>query len=439
MSAILTTKFRNQTARSFINSMAGANNFLYMFEGQTLPWPNDSNPPDPTESVAGYKTIWDNMLAAKLVTINNLSLVIPNQLWQENTVYTGYTDTNTMLFSGTSPFFIVTSNNEIYKCISNNNGSTTTTAPVGQGSSSNNYIQTTSDGYLWKYMLNVQPNDPFLNTFWAPVPAIAPNGSTQATIEASAVSGSIDFYHVETGGQNYNNGGQQFILTITGDGTGANAYAVVSGGVIQSVVPVNRGQGYSFATVSVSDPTGTGGTISPIMSPQGGHGSDASTELGATAVMVSISASNTEAGFFTISNQFRQNGLLLNPLTFGTNTISTNTLVKTAETVVVTGGIGSYVANEVVFQGAGINTSTFSGNVIDFDPVVGVLRMNETVGTPAIGSLLYGISSGSQRFITNVTNPDLQRYTGDILTIDNEIPISRTSLETDRFQFAFAF
>lgn len=439
MTAILTTNFPNQVARGFITTMAGANNFLYMFEGQSLPWPDDNNPPAPVEGVLAYKTIWDNMLAAKLVTVANMSLVVNNQQWAPGTVYNSYSDRSATLFTDTIPFYVVTSNNEIYKCLSNNHGALTTIAPVGQGTLSNNYIQVTNDGYVWKYMLNVQPNDPFFNTFWVPIPSIAPVGSTQATIETAAVPGSIDVFRVENPGQNYANGGQQFIVNIIGDGTGANAYANVFNGQIQNIVPVNRGQGYSFATVVLTDSIGTGAIIRPVIPPQGGHGSDASTELGATTVMISIAASNTEAGFFTISNQFRQNGLLLNPLLFGSDQVSTNALVKTAETVTVTGGIGSYVVNESVFQGTGINTSTFSGNVIDFDPILGVLRMNTVVGLPQIGEILYGLASGAQRYITNVITPDLERYTGNILSIDNEIPISRTSLETDRFQYALSF
>jgi len=439
MSAILTRNLPNQVARSFIATMAGANNFLYMFEGQQLPWPDDDNPPVPLDSVFSYKTVWDNILAAKLITVHNMSLVIENVPWTSGTIYNAYSDTNSTLFSDVRDFFVTTSNNEIYKCLSNNNGIIATSQPSGTGTIANNYVQTTNDGYIWKYMLNIQPNDPFRNTFWVPIPAIAPVGSTQATIEAAAISGSIDVIKVTNGGQNYINGGQQFIVNIVGDGVNANAYANVVNGIVQNVIPVNKGQGYSFATVTFTDLAGSGATAQAIMPPFGGHGSDASTELCATTVMISISASNTESGFFTTSNEFRQNGLLLNPTMLGSNTVSSNAIVKTAETVTVTGGIGSYVTDESVFQGTSINSSTFSGAVIDFDPILGVLRLNNIVGVPQIGSILYGVSSGTQRFITNITPPDLQKYTGVILSIDNEIPIARTALETDMFQYAISF
>ncbi len=439
MSAILTTNLLTQVAKSFLHSMAGANNFLYLFEGQSLPWPNDNIPPFPTESVFSYKTVWDNMLAAKLITVNNLSLVIKNETWQPGTVYNAYDDMSGTLFTDNKDFYVVTPNNEIYKCLSNNNSQASVISPIGTGNQSNNYIQTTDDGYMWKYMLNVQPNDPFVNSFWVPIPELAPPGSTQETIQTAAVAGSIDVIKVLDGGHNYANGGQQYIVTITGDGVGANAYANVQNGIVQNIVPVNRGQGYNFAQVTFSDPNGTGASARAIMPPTGGHGSDASSELGTKTVMISVAAANTESGYFTISNQFRQNGLVLNPLQFGANTVSSNVLVKVAETLTVTGGIGSYVVNETIFQGSSVGTSTFSGTVIDFDPVLSVLRLNNQVGSPQIGQILYGLSSGAQRYITNVLPPDIQRYTGKILTIDNEIPISRTGSETDRFQFAIQF
>lgn len=435
MTAILPNNLANIVARSFISQMAGANNFLYMFEGQNLPWPDDSLPPTPTDAIISFKTIWDNMLAAKLITVNNLSLVVENNTWSTGTIYQAYTDQ----FTNAGNFYVITSNNEVYKCLSNNNGGAASIQPIGTGTSSNNYTQTSNDGYIWKYMLNVQVNDPFFNNFWIPIPEIAPVGSLQATIENSAVPGSIDIINVTSGGSNYVNGGQQYIINITGDGVNANAYANVVGGVVQNIVPINRGLGYSFANITFNDPQGNGAKAAAVMPPPNGHGSDASTELGATTVMISISVTGSESGYFTTSNQFRQNGLLLNPLQFSSNTISSNALIKTAQTINVTGGIGTYNTNETVFQGTSINSSTFSGSVIDFDPILGILRLNNIIGIAAIGSILYGLSSGAQRYITNIIFPDVQRYTGKILSIDNEVPIQRNTLETDQFQFAISF
>lgn len=54
-------------------------------------------------------------------------------------------------------------------------------------------------------------------------------------------------------------------LTISGDGTGAKARAVIVNGTINSVILDDPGEGYSFATVTISGGGGYGAVLSPIL------------------------------------------------------------------------------------------------------------------------------------------------------------------------------
>ena len=54
-------------------------------------------------------------------------------------------------------------------------------------------------------------------------------------------------------------------VTITGDGTGATAYAKLFGGRVASIVMTNKGVNYTRATVSISGDTGTGVNVTPIL------------------------------------------------------------------------------------------------------------------------------------------------------------------------------
>jgi hypothetical protein len=54
-------------------------------------------------------------------------------------------------------------------------------------------------------------------------------------------------------------------ISITGDGVGATAHAVIVNGSINSIVLDNPGEGYSFATVTVSGGGGYGATLVPIL------------------------------------------------------------------------------------------------------------------------------------------------------------------------------
>lgn len=55
-------------------------------------------------------------------------------------------------------------------------------------------------------------------------------------------------------------------ITITGDGTGATAKAVVVNGKIVSIEIINRGSDYTAAVISIKDPTGVGAIAVPILS-----------------------------------------------------------------------------------------------------------------------------------------------------------------------------
>jgi hypothetical protein len=54
-------------------------------------------------------------------------------------------------------------------------------------------------------------------------------------------------------------------VTITGDGSGATAYAKVINGRIQSIVITNRGTDYTRATVTISDETGYGAAVVAVI------------------------------------------------------------------------------------------------------------------------------------------------------------------------------
>jgi hypothetical protein len=55
------------------------------------------------------------------------------------------------------------------------------------------------------------------------------------------------------------------LITITGDGTGAIAQAVVVNGRIQQINILNRGTDYTRATISITDETGYGATATAVV------------------------------------------------------------------------------------------------------------------------------------------------------------------------------
>ena len=110
-------------------------------------------------------------------------------------------------------------------------------------------------------------------------------------------------------------------VVISGDGQGANARATVnSSGAINAVTVVAGGNNYSNATITViangsqaNSYNPTTATLTPVIGPAGGHGSDAVKELGGVYVMTNARLEYSESNNFTTTNDFRKVGLLAQP------------------------------------------------------------------------------------------------------------------------------
>jgi hypothetical protein len=148
----------------------------YVFVGNHLPYANESSPNPIVDSVNDEKLAWENMIAAKKITGNDVELVIPKLSWTANTKYKQYDDLIDLddLLTGNNslnvkPMYVFTSQRNVYKCLSNNSSANSTVEPTGDYTSSNGNIAT-SDGYIWKYMFNVKPSNKFLASDWIPAP-----------------------------------------------------------------------------------------------------------------------------------------------------------------------------------------------------------------------------------------------------------------------------
>lgn len=184
----------------------------YIFIGNHTPYANESSPPDITETISSEKSVWDKMFAAKRVTANDVELVIPRVNWTANTKYRQYDDTITLsdLITGNTTqnlkaFYIITSDRNVYKCLSNNFSANSTVEPTGDYSTSNGAIST-ADGYIWKYMFNVKSSNKFLNANWIPTPTRSAAASTLTDYnlnDSGVVEGELTTVVISTGGSGY--------------------------------------------------------------------------------------------------------------------------------------------------------------------------------------------------------------------------------------------
>jgi len=261
--------------------------------------------------------------------------------------------------------------------------------------------------------------------------------SNQANIELLAIPGTVDAIKMTNRGSGYTSGAA--IITIDGDGTGAAAEATVVGGVITKITMTNYGSGYTKAFVTINAPNeedGVQATARTIVSPPRGHSSNSIIELYAKDISLYSAISNEKNQGFTVSNDYRQLGILKNPQSFSATTRFNNTVgsacysVAVNYTGVTTIDIDSLVLDSndhefrVVAVTLGVNKATLLLQSLDNEPIV------------AGQNLFY---DGDTMTVTNVTAPSVNKYSGSLIFIDNRNAFLPSSEETVSIKTAIRF
>jgi hypothetical protein len=440
MTAIVTQNFRYSLANDFLNSFASDTISYYVFIGKILPWADESNPDTGNTAIVTQRDAWHCMTSAKRVRGDSARLVLPRVNWQANVTYTAYDDASANYFSSNTRY-VVTANNECYKCIENANNTNSTVEP--SGTNNNNGFIKTPDGYTWKYMFPVDKleND---NLFYTndlfPVPRV----SVPTT---DIVPGTIDRVVVTGSGFGYNgaNAGIDLaIVTITGDGAGAQAVANVGlTGNISSVKIISAGSGYTYANVTFSG--GTGATARAVLSPKDGHAANPAEELNTKQVLLAARIGKndaTEGGTFSIQNDFRQFGLLKNPYKYGTTTIAnSNSVSQTINVTIVADANPNFSIDDFVFQIDSGGNTVFSGYVVDIGSVANtsVIKITQARGVPQTGDLMFNTNAATSKRVQSFENPPLEKYSGQVLYYENVMKTQRNANQAETFKILFDF
>ena len=431
---------------------------IYCFLSWIDPWTNDTSPPIPTQDQAYIKNVFKNMFVAKKINASNISPVTQRVDWISGTTYDYYEDTIDMFQRDSSgflilKFYIKNRYDQVFKCLWNNNGGVSTDEPFFQPGSynTNNVFVSGIDGYKWKYMytIDVGSKTKFMDSSWMPV--LQSHHVPNPLVTAG--KGSIDVINVTNSGSGYDAINYPVTVTITGDGSGATANAVVSGGHVTDVTVYNSGSNYTYANVSISSPGTTGGqTATAIVkpSPIGGHGYDPISELGCNHVMYSIefNAAETLNGIDYIPTDisYHQIGLLVNP-TDANNypNPATTSIYDLTTQFTVASGFGSFVSDEIIQQidpnpsSATYNQVVFSATVLSFNTSTNVVKLINTNGTPLYSSSVTGLTSGCSRTLLGVTTPTFVNFSGYISYIENRSAVQRSSDGIEQFKFVLGY
>jgi hypothetical protein len=349
-------------------------------------------------------------------------------------------------------FYVRNSYDQVFVCLANNNGAMSTVAPqisLGGQLPSNPYI-ITSDGYLWKYLytMSAGAKQLFFTNEYMPV-------SEDITVQEAAVSGRLDIILIKNGGKGYNGNVASFnapILTVTGDGTGANLTAQVdANGTIYGINVLNGGEGYTVATITANVGANGSGTANlvAVIGPSGGWGSNAALELGATNIMVSVTLDDTENG--TIPTQdyldenftYRQVALIDSPTFTANGAVPTGTNYDLT-TVILCNTQYPFAMDDIVYQtSTNLNTyganNTFQGTVVWFDATTNELHLNNISGTFNPNLNLYDANNSFTATAFSITEPAVDIFSGSVDFVENRAAVTRAPFQTENIKIILEF
>jgi hypothetical protein len=251
--------------------------------------------------------------------------------------------------------------------------------------------------------------------------------SLQANNEILTVAGAINAIKIISGGFGYGVAN----VEIQGDGTGATATATLDGatGKITKINITNPGQNYTFANAIVTG-NGNGARLRVIMSPFNGHGKNAPDELFARTLMFYSNVSSDLNQGVEVDNDYRQLGIIKNPRAYAVDTRFQGIL-----------GSACFIV------GASVNTTAFPGDtdvivnrVIDGDTFE---RRYRVVASSSSGALLQSLDNdvpgindifqneaGQTFTASSIGNPTVDKYSGQMMFIDNKAGFTPTENET---------
>lgn len=445
MPAIITKDLKLRNSNNFSESFTEVSrDNLYVALGRQQSWTNESIPETPLDTPKYRLGLYDDFIGIKKLQFADVVPVVPRINWTTGVVYTQYDDEKEVV-GGVNPntgksysFYVMTNDYNVYKCISNNNGVASTVQPSGTNVTD---VITLPDGYVWKYMYTVSTYDSinYLSVDWLPVRTLkTDNGSNQWNVQQNAVDGSIYNIIVTDIGSGYAQGDIPTVV-ITGDGTGASGTANVDvNGNITSITVTNPGSGYTYATVTIDDTgvthTGNDALARAVISPIGGHGSNAESELGASHRMIKIEFNGDEGGNLPLGVDYRQITLLMNPK------ITTQGKYLSLSNV-----NGIFAAGDVITESGGAQGTVVEFNYYDNElivlPTSGTFGNTNTVdngngSTATIASIRTDNVPATATFIQPA---ELIKGSGEIIYINNRTKITRFTEQDERIRLVVTF
>lgn len=391
------------------------------------------------ETLADERTIRNQLHSLKI--LSKTSMVVPTVEWQSNDTYVAFDDKNNDLTN----FYVVNSERDVFVVVQvskNTDGTSNPSTVEPTRALANNSAQTfkTTDGYHWKHVhsINTGVYGDFKNLTHLPINKLEltnptlPEDIISTNLQDSAIAGQIIGIAIDSGGTGYSTVPS---ITIDGNGNGLASFsATINNGSITKVEidsddagNLLHGAGYDYARVTVD---AGDAVLRPIIGPKNGMTADPRDTLFAKSVSMKVDFDNNELTTILAENDFRtvvimknvkkynsdsdfagNTGNALNSFTLG-SILPGSTFIE--DEILTVAGSGQ---SAKVFHWDGANTLYYYQN-------------DSTGYGDFTNGLSFTVASGGAT-ITAMNDPDINRYSGEILYINNFAEVARDANQTE--------
>ena len=356
------------------------------------------------------------------------------------------------------------------------------------------------DGYLWKYLYSVSPSDviKFDSTEYIPVPNNW-ESSTDAQITAVRQNGDCTLNDNQIKKVYVKNRGSGYTLPtgqsckILGDGTGATVVVDVdSSGRITDTTVTSGGKNYTYGIVDLGTTSANApgqsnyAELIPIIPPSKGHGFDIYKELGTDKVLIYARFDDSTKNF-PIDTKFSQVGIIKNPTIYDSTGISTTVysqgefsgvyamklggtpsgsisvgdkIQQSVDGGIALGYVASYDSETKVLKyyqdrSLYLNSTTYGnidyigistiGKVLQFNSTNQVTKVNGGFSanvenfTGITTTISNKIINLGVQFTNGLSNPEINKKSGEIIYIDNRPTVTRNSRQKEDVKIILEF
>ena len=444
--AILTNPIKKQVIQDLKTDMDSSGTHYYAVIGRSEQWNATDDAPAAVNSEREERNFRLGLQSAKKLI--DVSFVVPRYNWSSGAIYSAYDDAQVGYPAQT--YYVMNDENQVYLCLQraeNNAGQAQVSTDQPTGGTDGLPFDTT-DGYIWQFLYSIGAASAtkFMSANYIPVKLQGPtDGSSTASeveqlaIQNAAIPGQVVGYFVDSGGAGYSSAPT---ITVSGNGTKAKAGATISGGQVSKVTLIDSsgsytlGSGYTFANVTV---TGGGSNVTKpakvraILGSPLGLGADPRDDLRSTAIMLNVKPSGNESTDFIVGNDFRQVGLLKNPMDSSGSVLFTETTGICLKKLILSTVTSTFSPDNKIVGGT-------SGNIALIDKVNGSSIWYHQTEDTGFGNFTAGEGVSELNdsgvgvldiSVTPYVNPEIDTMTGEILYIDNRASITRSDDQTE--------